>query len=104
MFKKYNLFYSDLEIFSIFTNLNSTDKDSISYSEYLTATIEITDFLTPSLLKALFYYFDNDQDGVITVTDIKEAFNKSGSLINFQDINLLMQEYFPPEKKKGISV
>lgn len=46
----------------------------INYSEFLSATLDIQNFLTDSKLRSVFNVFDTDQSGYITAENMRFAF------------------------------
>lgn len=54
------------EIDNIITEVDYFGNKKINYSEFLTATIDLNDFLTENKLNALFSQFDTDGSGIIT--------------------------------------
>jgi calcium-dependent protein kinase len=62
----------------------------INYSEFLAATIKISEVLTYEKLLALFKYFDTDESGTITRDNLREAFKKQGKKLEEKDIDLML--------------
>ena len=70
------------EIRQIIQNVDYAGNGKINYSEFLAATIEIKRVLSEDKLWALFKYFDTDNSGIITPTNLKEAFAKTGKILS----------------------
>ena len=71
-------------------NVDYTGDGTINYSEFLAATVQISQVLTNKRLIQLFKHFDIDNSQSITQQNIKEAFLKSGRQLTDQYIQQLM--------------
>ena len=59
------------ELKKIMKELDYAKNDKISYSEFIAASIDVSQFLTKEKLDALFTTFDVDRSGQITATNLK---------------------------------
>ena len=62
----------------IFNQLDYNKNGQINYSEFLSAAMDISQFVSSERIAALFATFDIDGDGLITERNIKKAFTKFG--------------------------
>lgn len=81
---------SDKEIENIINEIDYYGNKKINYSEFLTATIDLENFLTENKLNALFSQFDTDGSGIITSDNIITAMSKIGHKITQQELNEVM--------------
>ncbi len=59
--------------------MDAKEQKMISYTEFIAATLDQRVYLTEEKLWGLFQYFDSvTNNGFITVSDIKEIFNRHG--------------------------
>ena len=70
------------EINDIIENLDYAKNQKINYSEFIAATINVSEFLTDEKIVALFKTFDVDDTGKITAENLKQAFTKFGRNIS----------------------
>ena len=61
-----NKLVPESEIESIIKEVDYRGNGKINYSEFLSATLDASKFLTTQKLKAIFSMFDTDQSGKIT--------------------------------------
>jgi len=66
------------QISSIFKHVDYRGNGKINYSEFLAATVSVTQVLTQEKLFALFKHFDTDDSDYITAQNLKEAFEVGG--------------------------
>jgi len=66
--------------------LDLAKNQKINYSEFLTATINVDQYLTEERRNALFSSIDIDQTGKITIDNIKNAFTKFGIEVSDDEI------------------
>ena len=66
------------EIQSIIENLDFAENKRINYSEFIAATINVSEFLSEERMQAIFNQFDIDNSGKITKANLKQAFSKYG--------------------------
>lgn len=81
------------EIKDIIKQLDFAENDKINYSEFISATINVQDFLTQERLEALFNTFDVDNSGGITRANLKLAFSKFGREVGEDDLNDIMKKH-----------
>lgn len=81
------------EIVSIISNLDSNGNGKINYTDFLIATMEVKPYLTQDMLMALFRYFDSDSSGLISSQDLRTAFKKNGRIIQSREVRNIMQLY-----------
>jgi len=62
-------------------DIDTHGNKKINYTEFLMATSDIKILLDDGKLNALFGYFDTDNDGLITETDIVTAMKQIGHQI-----------------------
>lgn len=73
--------------------LDFANNKRINYSEFLSATINVKDYLDDDRLNAIFNQFDIDNSGKITAANLKQAFSKFGREISDAEIQQIMQEH-----------
>ena len=81
------------EIDRIIDQLDLDHNNKINYSEFLTATVDITQFLTESKVRAMFNTFDIQGSGQITKENIKDAFTKFGKELSDEELDEIMNEH-----------
>lgn len=81
------------EINNIITELDFAENKRINYSEFIAATINVSEFLSDERLAAIFNQFDIDNTGKITKENLKQAFSKYGRNITDDDINDILQKH-----------
>ena len=65
----------------------------MNYSEFLSATINASAYLTEDKLAAIFKTFDVDNTGQITVQNIKDAFSKFGKEVSDDEMDQIMEAH-----------
>jgi calcium-dependent protein kinase len=78
------------ELDKIVDQLDVDKNDMINYTEFLSATMDLTKYLTQDKIKAMFATFDMDGSGEITKENIQQAFTKFGREITDEEINEIM--------------
>ena len=73
--------------------LDFADNKRINYSEFLSATINVKDYLDDDRLNAIFNQFDIDNSGKITAANLKQAFSKFGREITDAEIQEILKEH-----------
>ena len=68
--RKRDLNMSNKEVESLINEIDYHGNGKINYTEFLTATINIKDFLSESRLRAIFSQFDTNNNGFITEENI----------------------------------
>ena len=91
---------SNEEIQRIIREIDYQGNGKINYSEFLSATLNLSTFMTESKLKSIFYLFDTDQSGFITADNIKFAFQKLGQEVPVKVIQELIKKH--DLKKDGV--
>lgn len=81
------------EIQSIIKELDYADNKRINYSEFIAATINVSEYLSDERLQAIFNQFDIDNSGKITKANLKQAFSKYGREISDKDIDDILQKH-----------
>ena len=81
---------SDSELDMLFSQLDYTKNNSINYSEFLAAAVDISQFVSSERIGGLFATFDIDGDGLITEKNIKTAFTKFGVEVSDEEIAQIM--------------
>ena len=76
--RKLDLKLEDAEIQKIVNEIDYYGNGMINYSEFLTATLSIDQDLNQEQLWSLFKKFDVDNTDTITISNLKEAFNRLG--------------------------
>ena len=72
------------EIESIFKNIDTDNNNYIEFEEFLKAAVDKKIFLTDSILRFAFNYFDKGNDGEITFEDISVLFKEN---VKSDDVN-----------------
>ena len=75
------------EIKKIVDELDFAENKRINYSEFIAATINVSEYLSEERLQAIFNQFDIDNSGKITKANMKQAFSKYGREISDADID-----------------
>ncbi len=70
--------YPAADIAALVKQLDIEGRGAINYSQFIAATMDAKKFLTTERLWALFQYFDMENNGYLTVDEIKEVLNQSG--------------------------
>ena len=65
------------ELQKIVDKLDVDKNDEVNYTEFLSASMDLTQYLTKDKIRALFATFDVDGSGEITKENIKKAFNEN---------------------------
>lgn len=78
------------ELEKIVDQLDVDKNDEINYTEFLSASMDLTQYLTKDKIRALFATFDVDGSGEITKENIKKAFSKFGREITDEEIDTIM--------------
>lgn len=81
------------EIQAIIKELDFAENKRINYSEFIAATINVSEYLTEERLQAIFNQFDIDNSGKITKDNMKQAFSKYGRDISEADIDDILQKH-----------
>ena len=94
----------DKEIDSIIAELDFAENKRINYSEFIAATINVSEYLSEERLQAIFNQFDIDNSGYITKANMKQAFSKYGREIKDSDIDDILSKHdFAGDKKISYS-
>ena len=64
----------------------------LNYSEFLSAAINLQQYLNEEKLWSLFRYFDHQDQGYFTVEDIKSAIARGGRKISDTQLEEMMNE------------
>ena len=83
----------DEEINSIIKELDFAENKRINYSEFIAATINVSEYLSEERLQAIFNQFDIDNSGKITKANLKQAFSKYGREIKDSDIDDILNKH-----------
>lgn len=81
------------EIQNIIAELDFAENKRINYSEFIAATINVSEYLTEERLQAIFNQFDIDNSGKITKANMKQAFSKYGREIKESDIDDILAKH-----------
>ena len=65
------------DIDEIFINLDTDNNNYISYEEFIRAAVDKEIFLKEDILKFAFQYFDKDNNGEITLSELEKVFKES---------------------------
>lgn len=77
---------SGLDVEEIVRQLDSDGNGSISYTEFIMATMNKKKMLTEEKMKQAFDAFDKDGNGVITLGEVKEVFGGEGGEELWQEV------------------
>ncbi len=84
---------------------DENNKGSLDYTELLIAGINKNDLFTEEKLKMAFQYFDVNNNGIIEISDLKDAMLRFGKkIINNEDVNKLIQEVTKNMLKDSLSL
>lgn len=72
----------------------------INYSEFLSATLDIQNFLTDTKLLSVFNVFDTDHSGFITAENMRFAFQKLGQIVPNEVIQEIIRRH--DQRKDGV--
>lgn len=81
------------EIKNIIKELDFAENKRINYSEFIAATINVSEYLSEERLMAIFNQFDIDNSGKITKANLKQAFSKYGREIKDSDIDDILSKH-----------
>lgn len=77
----------------IFSQLDYAQNNSINYTEFLAAAMDISQHASLDRIASLFATFDIDGDGMITAKNIKTAFTKFGIQVTDEEITDIMRAH-----------
>lgn len=80
--KQYDLSVTNDQVELIIKEIDYFGNGKINYTEFMTATLDVTTALDNFSLKAIFSQFDTDNSGFITRDNIVTALDKMGQNIN----------------------
>lgn len=89
--KKLNM--SDNEIKDLIAEVDYQGNGKINYSEFLSATIDLHQFLDEQKLLAVFNQFDTDRSGKITDENIYYAMQKLGMEVPMAEIKQIIAKH-----------
>ena len=72
--KNSNMNLSGRDIAKVVKEVDHAGNSKINYSEFLAATLATKEILTDAKLMTLFNRFDTDNSGIITINNLREAF------------------------------
>lgn len=81
------------EINNIIKELDFAQNKRINYSEFIAATINVSEYLSEERLQAIFNQFDIDNSGKVTKENLKQAFSKYGRDITEADIDQILEKH-----------
>ena len=73
--------------------LDYAKNNKINYSEFISATIDVSAFLTEQKLEAIFLSFDAHNTGKLTKENIKASFEKFGRDITDEEIDEIIKQH-----------
>ena len=82
--KELELGIDEKEIQDIIKEIDYVGNNLINYTEFLAASLSVSNTLTEEMLWSMFKKFDVDNTNNITVDNLKEAFKRMGS-VNVSD-------------------
>lgn len=91
--KNSNMNMGQQEINDIIKELDFAENKRINYSEFIAATINVTEYLSDERLAAIFNQFDIDNSGKITKENLRQAFSKYGREITDKDIEDILSKH-----------
>ena len=65
----------------------------INYSEFISATIDLSKYLTDEKLDALFKDFDVDNSGSIAAKEIKDAFSRFNREVSDEEVAEIFKQH-----------
>lgn len=80
------------EMKKILVNIGYLGEGIINYSDFLIATLDKKKLLDEEVLWESFKFFDVDNDGIISITDLLNAFKKAGKEFTENELMTLMAE------------
>mmetsp|Transcript_27978 Transcript_27978/g.27656 ORF Transcript_27978/g.27656 Transcript_27978/m.27656 type:complete len:154 (+) Transcript_27978:688-1149(+) len=87
---KYKL--KDNDIMSIFANVGSETKLTITYSEFLAATLSYKNVINEKLLRETFSAFDINEGGFINEANFIEALKRRGKQVDPERVKSMMKD------------
>lgn len=78
------------EINEIIKNYDNLGEGKINYTDFLIATLDKKNLLDEEILWQAFKYFDVDNDGVISIENIKEVLERSGAHLKDSEIESIL--------------
>lgn len=94
-FAKHDEYVNDDEIIQLIQSLHLTDPDRLSYTEFIAASIDKRFFLSKDRLRLIFQYFDLENNGAISMENIKEVFARSGVKVTQEQVRSMVRELDP---------
>ena len=85
--------YNKQSLENVIAEVDYYGNKQINYSEFLSATVNLSQYLTDQKLQSLFHQFDTDDSGAITRQDIIYAMQKLGHEISSQEIDQIMKQH-----------
>ena len=80
------------EILRIMNTMHLQPDDEINYTEFIAATLDKKFYLSKEKLWSAFRYFDIDNTGFITLSNLKEAMARAGRKINESELEEWIRE------------
>ena len=84
---------TEKEVNDIIKQVDYQQNSKINYSEFLSATINLNNFLDEQKLLAVFHQFDTDNSGEITALNMKYAMQKLGMDVPEAEIRKIMSQH-----------
>ena len=98
IFEEHSEAISIKEVEEIILSLGIRTKRVISYTSFLTATVQSSFYLNDDYLEEVFKRFDLDQDNLISIEDITESFARFGVELHKSYIKTMIEEFGSREK------
>lgn len=81
------------EVKEIIAEMDLNGNQKINYSEFLTATVEVKQFMTDEKLFIMFKHFDVEDKGFVTSANISQTMSKMGKMITCEELNASMRTH-----------
>lgn len=75
--------------------MNIVDFDhngSLNYSEFLSGTVDTSEYFNDSNLQTLFNFLDNMNQGYLTKESLLKTFNRAGKSYKLDDVTAMLEE------------
>lgn len=81
------------DIHKIVERIDYLHLGKIKYSDFLVATLDKRRYLDEEMMDMVFGHFDLDQDGFISIKDLKQAFQKLNTVLTDEELSLIIGEF-----------
>ena len=83
---------TDAEVEQAFKTLDSNKNGYIDYTEFIAGCLQSYNYLNEQHLKSAFAYFDKDQNGTITIEELKQSLQTANFSLPDASIQRILRE------------